>query len=83
MTPEERDLDPDDWATFEEAARRVLGELVEFVRTVDDRSVWRKPSDRAVGELIAGFVNANVAGRRQAPVLVEGQESQYHLSSAS
>jgi len=43
---EEKNLDPDNWDEFQKLAHRVVDDLVDYLKTVGDRPVWKAlPSD--------------------------------------
>jgi glutamate/tyrosine decarboxylase-like PLP-dependent enzyme len=40
-------LDPEDWTSFREQAHRMLDDIIDYVRTIRDRPVWRPMSASA------------------------------------
>lgn len=41
-------LDPHDWAEFRALGSEALGEMIEYLRTIRERSVWQAPSPEAI-----------------------------------
>lgn len=58
MNNEIETLDPDNWETVRQLGHRMVDDMVQFLRTIGDQPVWRKPSEEARQHLQAGLPEA-------------------------